>query len=91
MSHENGHVDVSIACFDEGYLLRGLASQRSYPNEALIQFVASRFFCLEHSERRAIRILEVGCGSGADLWMLAKEGFDVYGLDSSQVAGLRSI
>ncbi|HUH59522.1 MAG TPA: class I SAM-dependent methyltransferase [Candidimonas sp.] len=61
-------------------------AQRSYPNEALIQFIASRYFARSITERQHIRVLELGCGSGANLWMLAKEGFDVYGLDSSSEA-----
>lgn len=76
----------SIDCFDAGYRARGIRSQRMYPNESLIQFVA-QYFSLVPEERSRIRVLEVGCGSGANLWMLAKEGFDTHGLDSSQ-AGL---
>ena len=45
-----------------------------------------RYFSTERSERANISILEVGCGSGANLWMLAREGFDVYGLDNSAEA-----
>ncbi len=29
-------------------------------------------------------MLEVGCGSGANLWMIAREGFEAHGLDLSQ-------
>ena len=61
-----------------------MRSQRSYPNESLIQFLASRYFDRSIAERKTIRVLEVGCGSGANIWMIAKEGFDAYGIDSSQ-------
>ncbi|MBV2181846.1 MAG: class I SAM-dependent methyltransferase [Castellaniella sp.] len=82
-SRENPSTSVSIAQFDQAYSQKGLASQRMYPNEAMVQFVLGRFGGLAQEERRLVRILEVGCGSGANLWMLAKEGFDVYGLDAS--------
>jgi len=77
----------SIDRFDQLFRERGARAQRSYPNESMIQFVASNWFSLEFEQRKSIRILEVGCGSGANLWMLAKEGFSVFGLDSSE-AGL---
>jgi len=31
-----------------------------------------------------IRVLEVGCGSGANLWMIAHEGFEAHGIDLSR-------
>ncbi len=55
-----------------------------YPPEELIRFVASRFG--EVRDRRAVRILEVGCGTGANLWYLAREGFSVAGIDGSAAA-----
>ena len=61
-----------------------MRSQRTYPNEALIRFLASRYFDRPIGDRAAIRVLEVGCGSGANLWMIAKEGFDTHGIDSSR-------
>ena len=61
--------------FERQYLDRGLASQRRYPNEALIRFIASL-----NTKGKA---LELGCGSGANLWMMAKEGFEAYGIDSA--------
>lgn len=79
-------IDHAIEVFDRQYQDKGLSAQRRYPNESLIQFLASRFFQLPEAERRAIHILEVGCGSGANLWMMAKEGFSTYGVDSSAKA-----
>ena len=73
----------SINVFNDQYKGKGMSSQRMYPNESLIQFIASNYFKLDFDKRKKIKILEVGSGSGANLWMLAKEGFDVYGLDSS--------
>lgn len=75
--------DQSIDVFDRQYLNKGLSAQRRYPNESLIQFLASRYFRLTMSDRKSIRLLEVGCGSGANLWMMAKEGFSTHGMDSS--------
>ena len=69
--------------FDKLYARRGFASQRKYPNEQLIQFLAANFFAIPKNERKDFAILELGCGSGANLWMIAKEGFDAYGLDNS--------
>jgi ubiquinone/menaquinone biosynthesis C-methylase UbiE len=62
-------------------------SFRHYPNEELVRFLGRTYFKNRSQERcKAIRILELGCGNGANLWALAKEGFDVYGLDGSQRA-----
>lgn len=77
-------LNESIVRFDQLFRDLGARAQRSYPNESMIQFVAANWFSLEFEQRKNIRILEVGCGSGANLWMLAKEGFSVFGLDSSQ-------
>lgn len=70
--------------FEYQYIEKGFESQRKYPNESLLGFLASNYFHLEREERKSIKILELGCGSGANLWMLAKEGFDAYGIDFSQ-------
>ncbi len=55
-----------------------------YPGEDLIRFVARNFYNVP--DRSAIRILEVGCGPGANLWYIAREGFAVYGVDGSTTA-----
>ena len=79
--------DETINIFDQQYLKKGIRAQRMYPNEALIKFMAVNFNCFDDIVRnKDIRVLEVGCGSGANLWMLAKEGFDTYGIDGSKNA-----
>ncbi len=55
-----------------------------YPPEELIRFVARVFFSAPN--RKAVKILELGCGTGANLWFLAREGFDVYGIDGAPTA-----
>ena len=54
-----------------------------YPSESIVRFVASKFF---HRERKNVRLLEVGCGTGANIWFMCKEGFDVFGIDGSKSA-----
>ncbi|WP_346353524.1 class I SAM-dependent methyltransferase [Azotosporobacter soli] len=67
--------------FEEFYQQGGIASQRRYPNEALMRFIGSNYFSMSHEQRNKLKVLEIGCGSGANLWMLSKEGFDSYGID----------
>lgn len=55
-----------------------------YPGEELIRFVARNFSGVP--DRRQVRILEVGCGPGPNLWFMAREGFSVYGVDGSASA-----
>lgn len=64
-------------------------SQRAggrYPNEELVRFIGRNLFSIPRQKRKKIKILEVGCGQGANLWFLAKENFDVYGIDFSPSA-----
>lgn len=55
-----------------------------YPGEDLIRFVARNFY--NAPDRSQIKILEVGCGPGANLWFMAREGFSVFGVDGSRSA-----
>src|SRR5262249_61470196 len=55
-----------------------------YPPEELIRFVARNYF--RAPDRKQVKILEVGCGTGANVWFAAREGFDAYGIDGSPTA-----
>ncbi len=72
--------------FEKHFKARGFASQRRYPNEPMVQFLAEHYFPLSPALRKKTRILEVGCGSGANLWVIAREGFDAYGIDIAKSA-----
>lgn len=55
-----------------------------YPHGPLIRFIAKNFYHCKNKKK--IKILELGCGSGANIWYLAREGFTVYGIDTSATA-----
>jgi len=55
-----------------------------YPPEELIRFVAKNFY--KAPNREAVKILDLGCGTGACTWYLAREGFSAYGIDGSTAA-----
>ena len=55
-----------------------------YPPEELIRFVARQY--ADVPDRSAIRLLEIGCGPGANIWYLAREGFSAVGIDGSDTA-----
>lgn len=52
-----------------------------YPGEDVVRFVMGHFAAAP--ERSAVRLLEVGCGTGANLWLMAREGFATHGLEGS--------
>ncbi|MFO0629411.1 MAG: class I SAM-dependent methyltransferase [Polyangiales bacterium] len=52
-----------------------------YPSESVIRFVARRFYAAP--DRRAVRLLDLGCGTGACAWYMAREGFQVSAIDSA--------
>ena len=52
-----------------------------YPSEELIRFVAINYYKVPN--RNDIKILEIGSGTGPNLWYLAREGFMVVGVEGS--------
>ena len=55
-----------------------------YPPEELVRFVARNF--ARRQPRSEVKILEIGCGPGANLWFLANEDYSVAGIDGSPTA-----
>jgi ubiquinone/menaquinone biosynthesis C-methylase UbiE len=72
--------------YNSAYDRLGFAAQRTYPNEELLRFFGTYYFSLSPEQRARLRVLEVGCGSGANLWMIAREGFEAHGIDLSPQA-----
>ena len=55
-----------------------------YPPEELVRFVSRTFG--RAPDRGMITFLEVGCGPGANIWYLVREGYTVAGIDGSPTA-----
>jgi ubiquinone/menaquinone biosynthesis C-methylase UbiE len=54
-----------------------------YPSEEVIRFVAKNFY---DKNRAETRLLDIGCGTGAATWYMAREGFITYAFDGSETA-----
>ena len=50
-----------------------------YPDLSVVRFILGK--TRKKIKKNKIKVLEVGCGTGANLSFLAKEGFKTYGLD----------
>src|SRR5512146_777594 len=61
---------------------------RRYPNEMLVSWVCRTYGQVPPAARQRITALELGCGAGANLAFLEREGFSVCGLDDSLEAML---
>lgn len=55
-----------------------------YPWDAVVSFVFRN--APRDRPRETVRILELGCGTGANLWFAAREGYAVAGVDASASA-----
>lgn len=66
--------------FEAQYSTHGAHAQRRYPNEELVRFLARRF---PDPLAREFPVLDIGCGSGANMEMMAREGFRPRGADAS--------
>jgi len=54
-----------------------------YPFDEVVSTVMRLF---ANTERSKVNVLELGCGTGNNLAFLAREGFNVFGVDGSQSA-----
>ena len=72
--------------YDCMYKNEKLNAQRRWPNEEFSRFMGRNFFMKSDYEREKTKILEVGCGTGANLRVLIEEGFDTYGIELSKEA-----
>lgn len=59
-----------------------------YPYGELISvfFNSLKFLDSNTIDKSAIKVLELGCGTGNNLWFFSELGFDTYGIDGSQRA-----
>jgi len=75
-------VDQSLN-FEMWERIHASRSWARYPPEELVRFIARNFSSGASKKGDA---LELGCGQGANLWFLAREGFAVAGIDGSASA-----
>lgn len=71
---------------ERSYREQGTAAQRAYPNEELARFVRGVLAAPASGDLSDLRLLELGSGSGGNLWMTAREGFDSHGIDLAHEA-----
>lgn len=70
----------------DGYWEQIFASRAwgAYPPEELVRFIARSFRSVPNKSE--VRVLEIGCGPGPNIWYLVREGFTVSGIDGSPTA-----
>ena len=58
--------------------------EQRYPWDNIVSFIYRKY--PRDKSRKQVKILEVGCGTGSNLWFAAREGFNVTGFDCSESA-----
>jgi ubiquinone/menaquinone biosynthesis C-methylase UbiE len=59
-----------------------------WPFDAVVSFLFRH--APKNRPRDQVRVLEVGCGTGNNVWCAAREGFDTTGIDGSETAIARA-
>ncbi len=75
------HIESHLKAWEEVFSTR---SWGRYPPEELVRFMSRRFGAV--ADKASIKVLELGCGPGANLCFLAREGYGVAGIDGSPTA-----
>jgi len=77
---------TTTSTVDKGYWEKIYASRSwgKYPPEELVRFIARNFRAV--ADQSEVRVLEIGCGPGPNIWYLVREGFSVTGIDGSPTA-----
>lgn len=71
------------------HIFRTRSEWGRYPPEELVRFFARTYY--QRPDRSAVKVLDIGCGPGSGpSWFVAKEGFDLYGIDASPTAITRA-
>jgi SAM-dependent methyltransferase len=86
MIKDQGSSDPVFVLNQMAYKSMGFGAQRRYPNEELCRFIGRNYFSVPTDKCCEIKILELGTGTASNLWMIAKEGFDAYGIDLASSA-----
>ena len=60
--------------YERSYEELGANAQRRYPNEEFLRFVGRSIGSMSREEKETLTALEVGCGSGGNLWVFAEQG-----------------
>ena len=57
------------------------------PYGELVSFFYNSLCFIKNNDRsRKLRVLELGCRAGNNLWFFAENGFEVHGIDASETA-----
>jgi ubiquinone/menaquinone biosynthesis C-methylase UbiE len=73
--------DSSFSYWDSIY---ALSETGRYPSEDIVRFMALNYGGAV--DKNAIKVLDVGCGAGANIWFLLREGYSAFGIDGSKIA-----